>query len=252
MDADRLQIGTALAALRKLIADPEDTKRVFEIIRAMAGSSLRRGLRRFKATPGAQKLLDERRSLLRTLRDREGLAALPEGALGRAYFNFVQGERISVDGLAAASGGAPAAAFNDPELSWYGERLRDQHDLWHVVTQYGRDPFGEACLLAFTYAQTRNRGIGLIACAAAWKLIRALGFGACRAMWQGYRTGRHASWLPAQDWEALLALPAVEVRRLLAVPSPSVYRRVGRQARLAAAAAPETGAAMNRPSQAAG
>ena len=37
------------------------------------------------------------------------------------------------------------------------------HDLWHVTTGYGRDALGELSLLAFTYAQEQNRGIGAIA-----------------------------------------------------------------------------------------
>lgn len=224
-DNSRMQPLVALRALRRLIADPEDTPRVFEIIRAMAGPSLRRGLRRFKQTTTGRQALAERRSLLHTLRNREALAAMPAGTLGRTYYEFVYGESLSADGLAAASmdGEASAYDFDDPELSWYGERMRDQHDLWHTLTRYGRDPFGEACLLAFTYAQTRNRGIGLIALAAGWKLSREIGGGTFKAMWQAYRAGQRASWLPGQDWESLLARPMAELRRLLAVQPPTAY-----------------------------
>ena len=230
-----MRLRAALAALRQLIANPEDTQRVFEVIRAMAGPALARGLRRFRQTEAGQRMLKERRNLLRTLRDREALAGLPDGSLGRAYHKFVYAERLTADELVAASteGDPHAYDFDDRDLAWYGERVRDQHDLWHVVTQYGRDPLGEACLLAFTWAQTRNRGVALIAVAAAWKLSRALGFGALRAMWQGLQAGRHASWLPAQEWEALLRLPVVEVRRLLGVASPSAYGEMAKSTRLA-------------------
>ena len=47
----------------------------------------------------------------------------------------------------------------DADRDWFYARLRDMHDLWHVLTGYGRDLAGEATLLAFTHAQTRNRGI---------------------------------------------------------------------------------------------
>ena len=125
-DNSRMQPLVALRALRRLIADPEDTPRVFEIIRAMAGPSLRRGLRRFKQTTTGRQALAERRSLLHTLRNREALAAMPAGTLGRTYYEFVYGESLSADGLAAASmdGEASAYDFDDPELSWYGERMR--------------------------------------------------------------------------------------------------------------------------------
>lgn len=218
----------ALRALRQLIADPEDTPRVFEIIRALGGPSLVRGLRRFRATVVGQRVLARKENLLGTLLNRGTLAAMPAGSLGRAYYEFVYGEQLTAQGLVEAStdGEAPPYDFDDPNLRRFGERIRDQHDLWHTVTQYGRDPFGEACLLAFTYAQMRNRGVGVIALTAAWKLSRELGSGVFKAMWRAYRAGRHASWLPEQDWEALLRLPIADVRRELAVPPPTTYWQV--------------------------
>ena len=167
MDTSRLKsmrIGVALRALRELIDNPEDTPRVFEIVRALGRSALRRGLRRFRTTEVGQRVLREREDLIETLRDRDTLAALRPGTLGRAYHDFIYGESLSADGLVAASmhQGVQAYNFKDPDLRRFGERMRDQHDLWHTLTQYGRDPFGELCLLTFTYAQTRNRGVGLI------------------------------------------------------------------------------------------
>jgi len=67
------------------------------------------------------------------------------------------------------------------------------HDLWHVATGYGRDLVGEASLLAFSYAQTRNRGVGLIVAVAG---LRASGdFAFARPMIvEGYRRGKRAQW----------------------------------------------------------
>ncbi len=161
--------------------------------------------------------------LIDTLRDRHTLAALPTGTLGRAYYDFIYGESLSAEGLAAAS-----ENYDDlpPDYKRFAERMRDQHDLWHTVTQYGRDTLGEACLLAFTYAQTGNRGVGVIVLAAAWKLREELGNGVFKAIWRAYQAGRHASWLPEQDWEALLSLPLADVQRQLAIPPPLSYREV--------------------------
>ena len=224
-DIRRAQPLVAWRALRQLIADPEDTPRVFEIIRALGGPSLVRGLRRFHRTAVGQRVLDERIDLLDSLRDRDALAALPAGSLGRAYHRFVYAESLTAEGLVDASDEGHGYDFEDPNLRRYAMRIRDQHDLWHTVTEYGRDPFGEACLLAFTYAQTRNRGVLLIALTAAWKISRHPdASGVFRAMWRAYRDGCHASWLPAQDWEALLPRPLTQVRRLLAVQAPEAYR----------------------------
>lgn len=217
----RLRPVVAWRGLRRIIANPDDTAQVFAVIRALGGASLVRGLRRFRTTEVGRRVMAERVDLIDSLRDRPRLAALRAGTLGRAYHDFTQRERISADELADAS--ATEAQLGDADLRRYAARMRDQHDLWHTVTGYGRDPFGEVCLLAFTYAQAGNRGVGVMAVVGAWKLARALGIAAARAVWTAYRDGRHASWLPGEDWERLLAMPLSEVRRRLAVPPPDAY-----------------------------
>ena len=240
MDANWLKsmrFGVALRALRELIDNPEDTPRVFEIVRSLGRPSLKRGLRRFRTTEFGQRVLRDRVDLIDTLRDRESLAAMPAGTLGRTYYDFIYGESLSADGLVAASmeQGVEAYNFKDPDLQRFGERMRDQHDLWHTVTQYGRDRFGELCLLAFTYAQTTNRGVGLIVVVGAFRAMRQLGPGSLKAVWHAYRAGRHASWLPGEDWSANLRLPVDEVRRQLAIKPPAEYREVLATAQAAAA-----------------
>ncbi|MYE81354.1 MAG: hypothetical protein F4X36_05815 [Gammaproteobacteria bacterium] len=218
----------AARALRQLVANPEDTVRVFEVINAMAGPALARGLERFRRTELGRRVLAERLDLLDLLRDREKLRTLPEGTLGRAYHDFVYGESLTADGLVAASTNETVRTygFDDPDLARFGARMRDQHDLLHTLTRYGRDPFGEVCLLAFSYAQLRNRGIGMIVLVGAWWIGRRLGFGVVRALWQAYRAGQRAIWLPGQDWEALLRMPLADVRRHLGIREPSVYLEV--------------------------
>ena len=207
MDANWLKsmrIGVALRALRELIHNPEDTPRVFEIVRALGRPALKRGLRRFRTTEVGQRVLRDRVDLIDTLRDRESLAAKPAGTLGRTYYDFIYGESLSADGLVAASmeQGVEAYNFKNPDLKRFGERMRDQHDLWHTVTQYGRDPFGELCLLAFSYAQLKNRGIGYdrrrgrVSCTAAVGTrfaqggVACLPGGAARQLAAGRRLGR--------------------------------------------------------------
>lgn len=217
----------AARALRTLINDPERTEQVFVVIRAMSGNSLQKAYARFRTTATGQAILEENRQLLETLQNREALAALPVGSLGRAYLHFVQSENISADGLVAASD--YEGEIEDPGFDLYVNRMRDMHDLWHVVTGYGRDTFGEGCLLAFTYAQTKNRGVGIIALVGMIKLSQEIGAGVRGAMWQGYRAGKRASWLPEQDWEALLAEPLDVVRQQLNIPPPERYQTISTQ-----------------------
>ncbi|MEM7218122.1 MAG: Coq4 family protein [Pseudomonadota bacterium] len=221
----RAQPLVAWRALRRLLADPERTEEVFIVIRALAGDAIQRGLERFQRLPAGQRILTEKRELLDTLMDRDALAQHPAGSLAAAYLDFTGREQITADGLVDASDSEQEVYDNDWQRL-YGERLRDQHDLWHTLTAYGRDVLGEMCLLWFTYAQTRNRGIGSIAAVALVKLIKEQGWSVAGAAWRAYRDGRRAEWLPGQDWEALLALPIETVRSNLRLVRPERYLAV--------------------------
>lgn len=218
----------AWKALRRLIADPEQTEEVFTVIRALSGSSLRRGLARFRNNDKTRALLNAEPGvgeLLHVLSDRDRLAQLPADSFGRTYLNFVTSEGISADGLVEASAEGTYANMN-PDLVLYSTRLRDQHDLWHTLTRYGRDELGEVCLLGFTYAQTRNRGVAAICLMGSFNLSKRLGFGVFRAVFRGYLDGRKASWLPGQVWEELLPLPVDEVRAQLNIAEPLPYQQL--------------------------
>ena len=217
----RMQPIKAYRALRSLLKNPDKTEEVFNIIRAMSGNSLQNCYEQFRKTPIGKKILIERRQLLSVLQNRSSLAELTAESLGKHYLGFTERENINAKGLVDASD--EAIPISNPDLRLYAERSRDMHDLWHVVTGYGRDTLGEACLLAFTYAQTRNRGIGIIALVGFFKLRKEIGNGVGRAMWQGYKAGLQASWLPAEDWEELLALPIEQVRQQLNIEEPTKY-----------------------------
>jgi ubiquinone biosynthesis protein COQ4 len=219
----RIEPRRAWRAIRALIKDPDDTAQVFDIIDALSGNSGERVFQRFRQSATGARVLAERRALLRTLDDHATLQALPVGTLGRTYADFVAREQITGQGLADVSQ-ATRRTDLDAERRLFGDRLRDMHDLWHVTTGYGRDLIGEAALLAFSYAQTGNRGVGFIV-AVAWLKAGggAEGREARRLIVEGYRRGRRAAWLPAQDWEALLLQPLSTVREHLGLGEPPSY-----------------------------
>lgn len=212
----------ALAALLRLVRDPDDTSLVFDILRALEGPDLARNYARYLETPLAAAAPP---SLAARLGDRPALRALPEGSLGRAYLAFVEANGIEAQGLVEVSQPGGYARLEDPKLRAFAERLRDQHDLWHVLTGYGPDVVGELSLLAFTYAQTRNTGIGLIVSGglAVSLLFPRRGVDTRAAILDAGRRGRAAAWLPAAPWEELLALPLNAVRLRLGIGAPPVY-----------------------------
>jgi len=237
---DRIRPLEAWRALRALSRNPDDTAQVFRVLRALPNGD--RVFRRFRKTESGRRLLAERPSLLAALGDREALLALPPDSLGHAYGRFMTAEQISPDGLVSASSDGPGARWIDEEHRFVSERLRDMHDLWHVATGYGRDLLGEAALLAFTFAQTRTPGIGVIVGHALWK-ARGDFAPARPIIWQGFRRGLRAEWLPAQEWEKLLPRPLDAVREDLGLGKPPRYRQLRSSGAPAMAEAPAAGGA---------
>lgn len=221
----RLRPMSALRALRDFRRNKEDTHQVFLVIEALRGKTTLRQFARFRQTETGRAVLAERRLLLDRLSDRMSLAALPSGTLGRAYYDFMATENLSAEGLVEASKVERPPMPDDVTL--FRERNREMHDLLHIVTGYGRDPLGEACLVAFSFAQMRLKGFALIALHAGRRISKALpGNPVWRAVFEGYRHGRSAGWLPAADWEALLTEPVEAIRTRFAIKPPTYYRMI--------------------------
>ncbi len=210
----------ALRALRELVRNPDDTRQVFTVIESLSGRAPLRLLARFRASPSGRRLLQSRPQILGLLRDRAALEQTPEGSLARAYLAFLEREQISAEGLVQASVEGDTGVFaRGGDFDYVGERLRDTHDLWHTVTGYHGDLYGEAALLAFTMVQTRNPGVALIVLAA---LLKARDPRLVRMVAHALAASARAQWLPPVEWEQLLTLPLEQVRRRLRIePVPS-------------------------------
>jgi ubiquinone biosynthesis protein COQ4 len=219
----------AFRAIRALAADPNDLPQVFTILEALSGNTLERVGRRMIRDDDGRRLIEARPDIVERLADRAALARLPEGSLGRAYLAFVEHENISPYGIrrAAKEGTTQRASLPAP-LDWVHARMRDTHDLWHAAVGYSGDVLGELALLAFILGQTWNPAIAVILAVALGKTVRfpSGGSTARATILDGFRRGVRAQWLPAQDWEAMLALPVEEVRRRLGLEAPPVYLEI--------------------------
>lgn len=208
------------------IRDKEDTAKVIGFFRAVDGDQPERNFERFCAARTGRDALARKTTLGQILSDRDALGLLPEGTLGRAYFDFMEAEKISVEGLKAAGDAATRThADIEPARVKFRDRLRDQHDLWHVLTGYGRDALGEICLLAFSGAQTGQRGFRSMALF--WGVKEKIlhpGAPVFAALREGRRLGLAASWLIAEEWETLLHLPLADIRRRLKIGTPHRYQ----------------------------
>lgn len=221
----RIQPLKALRALGRLLKDKEDTAQVFEIMRALSGRSIPDGYARLLSTPAGGTIAFRHQELADILSDQAFLSRLPEGSVGRAYLKFTTSENISAQGLIEESRkGVDETIDSAHPYAWYGRRLRDIHDLWHVLTGYGRDALGETCIVAFSYAQTKSHGFGLIAAAGALKLRSEVkGHPFAKAAWQAYRNGANAAWLPGEDYVRLLSEDLAAARARLNIAKPTVY-----------------------------
>jgi ubiquinone biosynthesis protein COQ4 len=228
----RMEPVRAWRAFRRLIRNKEDTAQVFEIMRALSGGSLAWGYNRMLATAEGGRQAYQATELADRLDDPQWLAAFPEGSVGAAYRAFREARGFTAEGLAMEARKGAAEIDAPHPVVWYARRLRDVHDLWHVLTGYETDALGEACVVAFSYAQTRSLGFAFIGWGAAREIQREVrSIPARRAVWQAYRLGRKAAWLPGLDYAALLSEPLPAARARLRIGAPSIYAAVPREVR---------------------
>lgn len=217
----------AMGHMNRLIANKEDTAQVFHIIEALNGDTLTSNFKLFLASEEGQKRFTARRDLAVLLDDHAALGDLPADSTGRAYIDFMQREGLTAKGLVEESNILKAGQKQfDDDLRWFGDRLRDTHDMFHVLSGYGRDALGEAALLAFSHGQTPGRGVTFISRVAFWKMRQELGqhidFKSVEK--EARANGRAAGKILEQDILAMLKLPLSEVRAELNIKEPIAYK----------------------------
>jgi ubiquinone biosynthesis protein COQ4 len=199
----------AWRALRALLRDPNDTKQVFYLGLLVNWSRYPAFLARLTLDEEGARLLREKPAIDSRRVDLEALRELPADTLGGAYVRFLDRRGLDPDLFQAPPG--------LPEIPAYvAQRMRQVHDLWHVLTGYDTDIRGEIGLQAFTWAQTGMPSAALIA------IGGALRFGArdpriVAVVVDGYRRGRRARFLPPLRLEDHFARKLADVRRDLGI-----------------------------------
>lgn len=214
--------------MQNLIRDKEDTEQVFHIIEALNGRSFERNFQAFIESPEGRSRLRERASLAPVLDDRSWIRALPEGTVGRAYLAFMEREGLTAQGLVEESEKHRAGLEHyDDDYLWFANRLRDTHDLFHVLTGYNRDALGEASLLAFTSSQNPGNGVLFIAFMGCRTIARRAPRDAriMDCFREGRRNGAAAEKIVRQDIMALMHEPLEAARARLGIVPPRAYKR---------------------------
>jgi ubiquinone biosynthesis protein COQ4 len=224
---------SAWTALRRLLADSDDTAQAFLIMRALNADTPARQYRKLLEAPGGGRIAYRRTELSEWLSDPATVHSFQPGTVGAAYRMFLDQTGYTASGLVDVSGADAVQEEREHPYGWFGRRERDVHDIWHVLTGYMADePLGEACLIAFSYAQTQGLGWAVISAGGALKSLKVTGETAfARAVWEGYRNGKRAAWLSGEDYERLMHEPLDHARARLRIPEPARYRQA--QQRLA-------------------
>ncbi|MEL7196999.1 MAG: Coq4 family protein [Pseudomonadota bacterium] len=216
----------------KLVEDKEDTEQVFHIIEAVKGKKSHKQARDFILSDEGQRFLREETNIPAMLDDHARWADLPENSVGKRYMAFMKREGLTAAGLVEESHKfSPPQDRPQDQTQWYFNRLRDTHDLFHVLTGYGRDALGEASLLGFSYSQNYNRGVQFIAFAAARQIKKTTGTSAplYGAVLEGQRLGATAAKLAHMDVEAVMREDIDEARARMNIDKPVLYRECLKQ-----------------------
>jgi len=201
----------ALKALGTVMADPDRTDQVLVFSTYANAGTMHRRLHRFFDDPRGKRLFDENRTIDSHTVNIDELAALPADTLGHAYATFLRSR-----GLTPEIFDGPPQRVSDPKAAYVIQRMRQTHDLWHVVTGQETDPFGEIALQAFTFGQVGAPST-LVLSAAGTLNFRRLRPGLGRAVIAAFKAGRAANPFVVFPWEDHWATPLVEVQRLLNV-----------------------------------
>ena len=193
-----------------LLRDPKATDSVFEIVEGFRETAAyRHAWEHVRSVPESAQIIEER--YIPPTPDLKNLSALPEGTLGRVYADHMI--RLGLDPAFF-----PKIEATD-DIAFMMLRMREAHDIWHVVAGFATDVPGELGLQAFGLAQTHNPlSIALIGGGLLRTLKSATELDAImNEVSRGWRRGREAAPFFAQRWEAGWELPIAEWRRDLGI-----------------------------------
>ncbi|MCM0001270.1 MAG: Coq4 family protein [Erythrobacter sp.] len=220
----------AVRNFQMLMKDKEDTAAVFRIFESLPSKDFMPRIAGLALSEQGEELRRTEPRLPEILDDHAALRRTPKGSLAHAYCDFMEAEGLSAAGLVAEAERSGRPRFPDL-VEWYLNRSRDTHDMFHVLTGYGRDALGEASVLLFTHGQQPSQGhllIGYAGAANIKKTVKGTKAPVMGAAREAHRIGKGAPPLIAQPIRQLLERPLEDVRSELRIPQPFKYRECHR------------------------
>jgi ubiquinone biosynthesis protein COQ4 len=208
------RLTAGLRAFRKLIRNPADPLQgpIFQL--CIEHALLRRLTRGLERHDEGRRLLAERPRLNARTVSLATMAAYPPESLGRAYAAYFDANSIT--------------PFDPPLLpvethqDYMATRMREAHDVFHVVTGYGTDDLGELELQWFNLGNVGWGPLPFIVFVASFFMGRMKQYGGLwrvgKRAWAAYRRGRRSRRLASVMWEDYWHLPVRDVQALLCAP----------------------------------
>lgn len=160
------------------------------------------------ATEAGRALLRDRPALRDT--DVGALRRLPDGTLGRELARYLDANGFDYDVDAAAP-----PLLEDPDEAYVLQRIRKNHDLWHVLLGLGPAGHEEVLVHAFTLGQVgMPSSVAIVTLGAIKHMVLEKRWGCLRrSLLDAYRLGRSAHPLVTVRWEELWDVPVDALRR---------------------------------------
>ncbi|NUN64038.1 hypothetical protein HCU40_04555 [Pseudanabaena biceps] len=208
---------STLKGVVTLLRDPAQTESVYDV---------EDGLRHTKATKLAVEYVKSKPEVAELFRERyvsppvdlEALLKLPTESLGHTYATYIKDAGFDPNFYRLVK--------VEDDVSYFLLRMRQTHDIWHIVAGFSTDVFGELGLKAFELAQT-HRTMSAVLIAGGLlstlfkhpeqldKLLDQIAI--------GYRLGAKANPFFAKKWEENWERPLLEWRQELGIEPIKEY-----------------------------
>lgn len=197
-----------------LATNPGQTEAVFDMADGLRQTGLYQQLiEHVHAQPAVSQMIQERH--FAPPPDLEQLLHCPSGSLGYHYATAMKQSGLQPDFYRKLT--------VEDDYSYIALRMRQTHDIWHIITGFGTDFAGELGLQAFTLAQTRSPlAVTIVAASMMYALKSASPLSpVVERLHQGWQMGEKALPFLAQKWEEHWEKPLAEWRADLNVEAVS-------------------------------
>ena len=208
---------STLKGVVTLLRNPSQTESVYDV---------EDGLRNTKATELAVEFVKSKIGVAEIFQERylappvnlEELLQLPQESLGYTYASYIRDSGFDPNFYRSVK--------VEDDISYFLLRMRQTHDIWHIVAGFSTDVFGELGLKAFELAQT-HRTMSAVLIAGGLlstlfkhpdqldKLLEQIAI--------GYRLGAKAKPFFAHKWEENWGKPLLDWRQELGVETTREY-----------------------------